>query len=276
MNMKTDMNILAVDTTAKTAAVCVASGDADTGLAPKANFAVNGTLTHSESLLPMIDEALRRAGVSLRELSAIAVTAGPGSFTGVRIGVSTVKGLSFALDDKIPCIPLSTLYCLALGAAAYGENTILCPVMDARREQFYNALFRLRGGKPRRLCDDRAVSAEELTQELLTGFAGKKIVLCGDGARLYRRLLNRLLDRKLGSTASAASAKILLARPEHLEMNAFSAAFAAYETLTLPNFVFDERYAGASLAPFYLRQSQAERTRNERESGNGSENEKKS
>ncbi len=249
------MYILSVDTTAKSATVCVAKTDEVSGLIPISQLNLNSTATHSESLLPMIDTALSLAALELSDMDCLAITAGPGSFTGVRIGVSSVKGLAFSLNDNIPCIPLSTLYCLALNAAAYGENTIICPVMDARREQFYNALFKISKGKLKRLCEDRVLTAKELTDELSANYSGKKIVVCGDGAKLY----HSLLPKYIGENAL----KISLARPENLLQNAFSVAYAAYEIISSETFE-KENYKGSSLSPIYLRLSQAERERNER------------
>ncbi len=135
------MYILSVDTTAKTATACVAKDDKTIGLVPVSSIGLNSTLTHSESLLPMVDSCLHMAKLSLSDIDYIAITAGPGSFTGVRIGVAAVKGLSFSTGGRIPCIPLSTLLCLARNLEGLPEGTVVCPLMDARREQFYNALF---------------------------------------------------------------------------------------------------------------------------------------
>ena len=148
--------ILAVDASSVTAAAALCSGD---GAVVRSDFLHNG-LTHSETLLPMIRRVL--GDTSVADLDAIAVTAGPGSFTGVRIGVATVKGLAF--DRDIPCIAVS-----ALEAVAYQfpeENAVICVVMDARRGQFYNALFRVENGEVERLCPDRAVDGAALAEEL--------------------------------------------------------------------------------------------------------------
>ncbi len=249
------MYILSVDTTAKTAAVCLAKEDALQGLVPVSRLVLNSTVTHSESLLPMIGEALSLAGVCLSQVDAFAITSGPGSFTGVRIGVSTVKGLAFSLNDSVPCIPLSTLFCLALNLCAYGDNTIVCPLMDARREQFYNAIFSLRNKKPKRLCEDRVVTAKELVDELCVKYPKKKIVVCGDGAALFYGLYKKYLDGK--------SLNVSMALPGDLLQDGFSVARAGYDVLTSPSFDA-ARYSGSDLSPLYLRLSQAERERNER------------
>lgn len=249
------MYILSVDTTAKTAAVCVAKDDALTGIAPVVQFSVNDTVTHSESLLPLIDRALEFSGIGLSDISAIAVTAGPGSFTGVRIGVSVVKGLAFASGGKIPCIPLSTLYCLALNVSSYGDGTVVCPLMDARREQFYNAVFRLSRDVPERLCGDRVVTAKELLEELSDKYSGCKIVICGDGARLFYGLYQKYIG--------SDNLNLVLAHPGDMLQNAFSVAYAGHEIIMSSDFSV-ENYSGEALCPTYLRLSQAERERNER------------
>jgi tRNA threonylcarbamoyladenosine biosynthesis protein TsaB len=249
------MYILSVDTTAKSATVCVAKSDEVFGIIPIAQLDLNSTATHSESLLPMIDKALELSSLNISDMDCFAITAGPGSFTGVRIGVSAIKGLAFALGDEVPCIPLSTLYCLALNAAGYAENAIVCPVMDARREQFYNAMFRISKGKLKRLCEDRVFTAKELTDEISEKYSNKKIILCGDGAKLFYSLLPKYTgDNTL---------KIELARPGDIMQNAFSVAYAAWEKYCSED--FDKNaFKGSALSPIYLRLSQAERERNEK------------
>ncbi len=249
------MYILSVDTTAKTASVCVAKDDSDTGLMPLALLTLNGMLTHSESLLPMIDKALNMSQINISDLDAMAVTAGPGSFTGVRIGVSVIKGLAFSQGEKIPCIPLSTLYCLALNVVGYSKNTIICPLMDARREQFYNAVFKSNGESVKRVCEDRVTTAQELTKELMEKYSGKKIIICGDGAKLYYNLYRKYTAEN--------ELKIVLAHPAELLQNAFSVAYAGWEVMKKQDYSLG-KYRGSILSPIYLRLSQAERERNEK------------
>ena len=119
-------------------------------------------LTHSRTLLPMAEDLLKNTSLTLSDVDAIAVAHGPGSFTGIRIGVSTVKGLCWGAEK--PCIGVSTLEAMAWHGLAAGG--VICPVMDARRAQVYNALFRIEDGRPLRLCPDRAISLEELSEEL--------------------------------------------------------------------------------------------------------------
>lgn len=139
---------------------------------------VNTSHTHSETLLPMISGMLKSAGIALADLEKIAVSAGPGSFTGLRIGIATAKGLGDAAHK--PCAGVS-----ALEAAAYnftGTDGIICACMDARRKQFYNALFKSENGVITRLCEDRAIGVSELDAELAK--IGGRVILAGDGAEL--------------------------------------------------------------------------------------------
>ena len=194
-------------------------------------------LTHSRTLLPMGEDMLRNAELKLSDVDLLAVAHGPGSFTGVRIGVSMVKGLAWASDK--PCVGVSTLEAMAWHGLAAGG--LVCPVMDARRSQVYNALFRIEDGRPRRLCEDRPISLEELAEEL--GACGESAFLVGDGAELsFRSLTEKGIPCVLA--------------PENLRMqSAWGVAMAAQDKT--PG-------TADSLLPVYLRLSQAERERQER------------
>ncbi len=194
-------------------------------------------LTHSRTLLPMGEDMLKNAELKLSDVDLIAVAHGPGSFTGIRIGVSMVKGLAWAGDK--PCVGVSTLEGMAWhGLAAEG---LVCPVMDARRNQVYNALFRVENGRPKRLTEDRPIALEELKEELKA--YPEKVFLVGDGAELSFRYL------------SGQGIPCVLA-PENLRMqSAWGVAMAAMEK---------EAGSADSLLPVYLRLSQAERERQER------------
>lgn len=165
--------ILGIDSSAVTAGCALY----DNGRIIAEQFMNNGH-THSETLLPMVESMLKNAGITLADVDSIAVTAGPGSFTGLRIGIAAVKGM--AMGSKKPCIAVSTLEAVAYNFT--GFDRVVCACMDARCGQVYNALFRTEGGVVSRLCGDRAVRAEELSREL-AGMDGK-IVLAGDGAEL--------------------------------------------------------------------------------------------
>lgn len=194
-------------------------------------------LTHSRTLLPMAEDMLKNAELSLHDVDLFAVAHGPGSFTGVRIGVSTVKGLSWALDK--PCVGVSTLEGMAWNGLAAGG--VICPVMDARRSQVYNALFEIRDGRPTRLTEDRPISLEDLSEEVRA--LGRPVFLVGDGAELTAKAF------------AAASLPFVLA-PENLRwQSAWGVAMAA-----------DGKTPGSAdaLLPVYLRLSQAERERQAR------------
>ena len=191
-------------------------------------------LTHSRTLLPMAEDLLKNTGVSLGEVDLIAVAHGPGSFTGVRIGVSTVKGLCWGAEK--PCVGVSTLEAMAWHGLAVGG--VICPVMDARRAQVYNALFRIENGRPLRLCPDRAISLEDLADELSA--LGESVFLVGDGAALTKEYL------------VAKSLPCRLAPDDLIWQDAWGVAMAAQDKPPV---------SGAELLPVYLRLSQAERER---------------
>lgn len=147
---------------------------------------LNTRHTHSQTLLPMIESMMKTAGVSVGELDAVAVTAGPGSFTGLRIGVSTAKGVCYGAGKR--CIPVSTLEAIACNfkdTEAFKLSAKIVCCMDARCGQVYNAIFESKGGTLTRLCADRAIRLTELGEELSASrAAGDEIILAGDGAEL--------------------------------------------------------------------------------------------
>lgn len=167
------MILLSVDSSAKSAAVAVS----EDGKILAENFVNNG-FTHSETLLPLVAETLEKAGKNISEVDGFAVTNGPGSFTGLRIGCAMVKGLA---GNKL-CYPVPTLLALA---HTVSEEGLVIPMMDARRQQTYTATFRLQKGRVERLVPDRAVSVEELEAEMKIYLAaGEKIIVPGDGGYL--------------------------------------------------------------------------------------------
>ena len=194
-------------------------------------------LTHSRTLLPMGEDMLKNAELTLGDVDLLAVAHGPGSFTGIRIGVSTVKGLAWAADK--PCVGVSTLEALAWHGVAAGG--IVCPVMDARRSQVYNALFEIRVGKPVRLCEDRPISLEELAAELEK--LASPVFLLGDGAALTADFLQK------------RGLPFRLAPDNLLWQDGWGVAMAAQDKTPI---------SGEELLPVYLRLSQAERERQER------------
>ncbi len=229
------MNILAFDSTAVSASVAVARDEKIL-----ARFTADNGLTHSELMLPMAEAALKAAGIGFSDVDLYACTAGPGSFTGVRIGVSTVKGLAFGTDK--PCVGVSTL-------AAIAENLIplegiYCAVMDARRGQVYTALFTYRDGELRRLTRDVAISINELSLRLRTDFAGQPVYLAGDGYGVAYPALE------------AAGVNLRPTPPLLRLQSAASVAALAYRAALRGETVSD-----ADLVPIYLRLPQAERDR---------------
>ena len=202
----------------------------------------NTGLTHSQTLMVMAQQLLEGCGYTPRDVQAVAVAAGPGSFTGVRIGVAAAKG--FAWGGELPCYGVSTLEAMALQLGIW-QGYIL-PVMDARRQQVYNALFCAQDGKLQRLCEDRAISLEDLAEEIknLSG----PVFLVGDGSQLC---YNTLKD----------AAPALVMPPEHrMHQRASGVALAA-----LAKIAAGDPGDGAALQPNYLRLSQAERERLARE-----------
>ena len=225
------MKILALESSAVSASVALTENEKLIAQAFQ-----NRGLTHSRTLLPMVESLLSNCGVALAEVDAFAVAHGPGSFTGVRIGVATLKGLALGTDK--PCVGVSTLEAMAWGARALGGK--LCCVMDARAGQVYNALFSVENEAPRRLCEDRALALTALGEEI----DHNPYFLVGDGADLC---YNTLKERCSG---------LRLAPPELRYPTGFGVAAAALPLLK----------AGSSCSPqaldaFYLRRPQAERER---------------
>lgn len=226
------MLILAFESSAKAASVALVRD----GELLAQSFQCSG-LTHSRTLLPMAEDMLKNTGLSLRDADLIACAHGPGSFTGIRIGIATVKGLAWALEK--PCIGVSTLEAMAWNGVSAGGT--ICAVMDARRNQVYNALFRIQDGLPVRLTEDRAISLEDLRQDLKA--LSDTVFLVGDGMRITANYF----------TANGVPWRVL---PSNLSMqNAWGVAMAAQGK---------KGDSPDALLPVYLRLSQAERERQER------------
>ena len=230
------MKILALETSAKAVSAAVVeqgkllcSGYQDTGL------------THSRTLMPMVEHLLKNTDMGLSDMDAVAVARGPGSFTGIRIGVAAAKGLALGADK--PVVGVSTLEAMAWNVS-HVDGLIIC-AMDARRSQIYNALFDARDGRLARRAEDRAIGLEELAAELAE-LEGPKI-LVGDGARLC------------GAYLAEHGIACRLAPPHLLMQNAASVGFAAEAIAQGGGLQTPQQ-----LLPVYLRLSQAERERNER------------
>lgn len=200
-------------------------------------------LTHSRTLLPMVDSVLNSCGENMDHVDVVAVAAGPGSFTGLRIGVATAKGLAWPADKD--CAACSTLESMAWPLAHMEGKVIIC-AMDARRSQVYNAIFLAKGDRLERLTQDRAISLADLAEELKC-IDGEKIVV-GDGAKLCY------------NTVSEMGISLILA-PEHLRMQGgWGVARAAEELAKHGQLIKGER-----LNAVYHRLSQAERERLEKQ-----------
>lgn len=230
------MKILALETSA----VCASAALTEDRELIAQSFLRTG-LTHSVTLMPMIADMLKNAGSSIEEVDTVAVAAGPGSFTGVRIGVAAAKGLAWPRD--LPCAPCSTLESMAWPCAHM--NMEICAVMDARRNQVYAARFLGEGNTLTRLSEDRATGIELLAEEAKK--SGKTQILVGDGAELcYNAFI------QLGIPA--------VIPPSHLRwQSAYGVALAACRMAEAGDLV-----SAAAMAPSYHRLSQAERERLER------------
>ena len=234
------MLILAFETSAKAASVALLEDGKLLGESYQ-----NTGLTHSQTLMVMAEDLLSQCGKTVADVTAAAVAAGPGSFTGVRIGVAAAKG--FAWGREIPCYGVSTLEAMALSLGVY--QGYVCPCMDARRSQVYNALFYVNQGALERVTEDRAISLAELGEELKS--FKEPIFLVGDGSNLC---YNTLLE----------SVPNLVLPPEHrMHQRAGGVALAARKMAESG----DPGDANA-LTPNYLRLSQAERERAERMKAN--------
>lgn len=226
------MLILSFESSAKAASVALVRDGALVS-----QYTQCSALTHSRTLLPMAEDMLKNAEMTLADVDALAVAHGPGSFTGIRIGVSAVKGLAWAAEK--PCIGVSTLEAMAWHGVSRGGY--ICCVMDARRNQVYNAIFKIENNRPVRVSEDRAIALSELADEVKS--LDESVFIVGDGAAITESFF-----AEAGIPCSVA--------PENLVwQDAFGVAMAA---LDKPLGTADD------LLPVYLRLSQAERERQER------------
>ena len=230
------MLLLAFETSAKACSAAIHDGSK-----LLAESVQNSGLTHSQTLMVMAEDLLKVCGKTSADVTHLAVAAGPGSFTGVRIGVSAAKG--FAWGAELPVYGVSTLEAMALGLGVWSGHVCCC--MDARRNQVYNAIFLVEDGKLTRISEDRAIALSDLKEELQ--HIDGPIYLVGDGAALAYKHLGAQIEE-------------LILPPEHRQhQRASGVALAALEAINR-----GESGDGASLQPNYLRLSQAERERLER------------
>ena len=223
------MKILAIETSAGPSSCALT----ENGLV-LASCYNNTAQTHSQTLLPMVEEMLKQAAVSMSEVNLLAVSAGPGSFTGVRIGVSALKGLSFTHNK--PCVGVSTLAAIARNAECIGFEGVVCAVMDARCRQVYTACFMAENGGIVRLTEDEAISTDVLKERLQS--YEKPVMLVGDGAMLCYKEFEQTLS-------------MLHLAPPHLRFQ--TAVGVAREAEGC------ETVSAEALQPLYLRLPQAER-----------------
>ena len=227
------MKILAFETSAKAGSVALL----ENGTLLAENYCNTG-LTHSQTLMVMAEDALKSCGLTVKDVDAVAVAAGPGSFTGIRIGVAAAKGLAWGGD--LPCYGVSTLEAMALNLGAYDGYVL--PVMDARRSQVYNAIFSAQAGNLTRITEDRAIALADLAEEIKN--FEKPIFLVGDGTKVCYNALKETVPN-------------LVLPPEHrMHQRAAGVALAAEKAVAA-----GETGDGAALTPNYLRLSQAERER---------------
>ncbi len=222
------MKILGIDSSAKSASVAVTEDGKILS-----SFFINTGLTHSQTLMPMIDNALKCADITLADIGLVAINKGPGSFTGVRIGVAAVKGLCDTAHIK--CCGVSTLQSMAYNLLPF--NCIACAVMDARCNQVYTAFFKIENGKVLRITDDMALSVDELGHRL--NEYDLPVILVGDGAELCFKILNTDVEN------------LSLSFEAYRYQNAVGVCFAAENSC--------DYISSDKLIPEYLRLPQAER-----------------
>ena len=230
------MNILALDTSASPVSAALLKDGKLMG-----EFYLNTKTTHSQTLMPLTEALLKTAGVKLEDIDVFAVNAGPGSFTGVRIGVAAAKGIAF--QHNIPCVSVSTLESMAYNML--GSDCVVCALMDARCSQVYNAMFRVTEERVERLCNDRAISLTDLKLDLRN--YTEKVVFVGDGARIAFKSLENPPEN------------VFLAPIDRISQNAVSVACAAFKQIKKGNTL-----TPAELMPVYLRLPQAQRELNKK------------
>lgn len=232
------MKILAIDSSGLVASAAVTENGILT-----AEYTVNYKKTHSQTLLPMIDEIVRMTELDLETVDAIAVAGGPGSFTGLRIGSATAKGLGLALDKPLISVPTVD----ALAYNLYGAAGLICPMMDARRAQVYTGIYRFCGADFQTALEQRAEAVEDMAARL--NGMGQPVILLGDGAVVYEDRLRELLQVPWSMA------------PAHVNRQRAGAVAALAEKY----FAEGKTETAAEHRPEYLRLSQAERERAQRE-----------
>lgn len=226
------MKILGIDSSGLVASVALVSDDIMV-----AEYTINYKKTHSQTLLPMLDEIVQMIGLPLDEIDAIAVAAGPGSFTGLRIGSSTAKGLGLALNKPIVSVPTVD----GLAYNLFGTDKLICPIMDARRNQVYTGLYEFLEDELKVLCEQKPVAIDEIVEEI--NKRNREVIFLGDGVPVYKERIKEMIDVPY------------LYAPAHLSKQRAGAI------ATLGGIYYREGKAETAAAhqPVYLRLSQAER-----------------
>lgn len=246
----TKMNrVLALDSSGLVASVAVVEGNSF-GSSLLAEYTVNYKKTHSQTLLPMLDEIVKMLELDLKTIDVVAVVAGPGSFTGLRIGSATAKGLGLALDKPLAAVP--TLDGLAYNL--YGTDKLICPLMDARRDQVYTGIYEFREYRLERIEPPMAVNIREIAEKLCA--LGRDVIFLGDGVPVYQGRLTEVLMAPL-----LAKGRRHFFAPAHLNKQ----RAGAIGTLALQYLREGRLETAAEHQPDYLRLSQAERERAEKE-----------
>ena len=207
-----------------------------------AEYTTGNKLTHSQTLLPMLNEVIKRTSLEMEDIDAIAVAKGPGSFTGLRIGAATAKGLGLALNK--PIVPVPTVDGLAY--QLFGTSKIICPMMDARRKQVYTGFYRFEGGEMKVLKEQCAQSVEDTLDQLRK--YNESVIFLGDGVPVYH---DEIME-KMGESAIFA--------PAHANRQR-AAAVGALAQVYFAQGIYE---SADEFVPDYLRKSQAEREREER------------
>lgn len=243
------MKVLALDSSGLVASVAVVEDDGF-GSNLLAEYTVNYKKTHSQTLLPMLDEIVKMIELDLKTIDAVAVAAGPGSFTGLRIGSATAKGLGLALDKPLVAIPTVD----GLAYNLFGTEAVICPLMDARRDQVYTGIYTFENGRLVVIEPQMAVSIQKIAEKLCA--MKRDVIFLGDGVPVYRYKLTEILMAEL----LAAGRRFYFA-PAHLNKQRAGAVGA----LAIQYIKEGRIQTAAEHQPEYLRRPQAERERLERE-----------
>ncbi|NLI90277.1 MAG: tRNA (adenosine(37)-N6)-threonylcarbamoyltransferase complex dimerization subunit type 1 TsaB [Epulopiscium sp.] len=231
------MKILAIDASGIAASVAILEDDKIV-----AEYTINYKLTHSQTLMPMINEISQMVDLDLSSIDAIAITSGPGSFTGLRISAGTAKGMAFGLD--IPIVEIPTLDAIAHNIP-YTEHS-LCPIMDARREHVYTATYKWKDGVLKRMTDYQVIPMKHVIENIKA--EDNKTIFLGDGIDVYKEMISK----EIGEISYFAPPSLRLQRA------------ATVALMAMEKFQRGETVSHMEFAPTYLRPSQAEREYNEK------------